>query len=438
MKETFMNRYVMRFNASNLCLAVMSFVFCACNLVPKQASQEVKPETSEKGIVILPAGYPEEKDTLTLSEWADTVFYVRLQQPGLTDDCQVHYLDSLILMYDHRDVMAFDAEGKPLYRIAGEAGCLDVLPEEASFYLYHFSDRIIRKYGFDGKERATLRLKAEMGTYGRNFLALSDTLFAISTMNVGYNPYELFFVDGRGEVVHRVKNREPFQPQTGSRTHNSVWHHRLFRSDEGCRYYPSYADTLYEVREDATIHPVMVENKISKIPLEHRLEYSGQRLDEFIQEMLDRGWNAVRHFETSRFHLAEYKIGGYAQMLSNYLIFDKESGKLYRTSFQLLDALKGEGPLHFGIFNDYDGGLAFAPSSQSGEYLVMVNAGGQQGGYHTRPRTLFQEGRVNTGKAFQVRSDVWTDSSHRQRLERFFQDFDEKKHSMLMMVKPKK
>lgn len=416
----------------------LMYVLLSCSNSSIQAFEEAGQNTLGYGAIILPTDYPEEKDTLRLSELVDTLFYVRLEHPGLTDDCQVNYLDSLILVYDNQAVMAFDVDGKLLYQLPEKLGCLDVLPEGASFYLYNFRDRIIKKYGFDGKERATIRLGSEIDTYGRNFVALSDTLFAISMMNVGYNPYELYFVNGEGKIIHRVKNREPYQPPIDVRVHHTIWHHRLFRNEDGCRYYPSYSDTLYEVRKDATIHPVMVENKISKIPLKYRLEYSGQDFNQFVQEMIDKGWNSVRHFETSRFHLVEYKIGGYSQMLSNYLVYDKNNKKLYRTNSQLTSALKKASLLHFGIFNDYDGGLAFAPSSQSGDYLIMVNASGQQGKYNTRPKTLYEEGRMNGGKSYQVRSGVCKSSSHRQRLMDFFRDFDEKKYSMLMIVKPKK
>ena len=64
----------------------------------------------------MPTDYPEEKDTLRLSELVDTLFYVCLEHPGLTDDCQVNYLDSLILVYDNQAVMAFDVDGKLLYQ----------------------------------------------------------------------------------------------------------------------------------------------------------------------------------------------------------------------------------------------------------------------------------------------------------------------------------
>ena len=71
---------------------------------------------------------------------------------------------------------------------------------------------------------------------------------------------------------------------------------------------------------------------------------------------------------------------------------------------------------HFGIFNDYDGGLAFAPSAQSGDYLIMVNASDQQGDRHkTLPKTLYQEGRIipelvnkkPVSRQRQMRSDVY-------------------------------
>lgn len=427
----------MKIKKNHIALLCGILLMSSCSSNPKQETKVVGKAMQERMLVTLFDDYPEENDTLTLSELSDTVFYVRLEQPGLTDACQVYYSDSLILVSDYHQLNAFDAEGRWLYQLPN-AYSMDVLPEASGIYLYNFKDRVIKKYGFDGKEQKTIRLRTEIDTYGRNFVVLSDSLFAISMLNVGYNPYELFWVNDKGEMVHRVKNREPFQPQSGAYTHNSIWHHRLFKAENGCRYYPSYSNTLYEVGKDATFRPVFVENKITKIPLEHRLEYSGQELNAYMKEVVANEWNAVRHFETSRFHFAEYKAGGHNFSLSNYLVYDKKSRKVHRQTNHLISALKDKKPLHFGISNDYDGGLAFAPSSQSGEYLIMVNASGQQGSHETRPRTLFQEGRTNGGQKYQVRSDVWTHSIHRQRLEQFFLNFDEEKHSMLMIVKMKK
>ena len=50
------------------------FYLCSCQSPQKQVNN---PQETENGIITLTADYPIEKDTLTLSEIADTVFYVK-------------------------------------------------------------------------------------------------------------------------------------------------------------------------------------------------------------------------------------------------------------------------------------------------------------------------------------------------------------------------
>lgn len=68
--------------------------------LPISTKQVNNPQETENGIITLTADYPIEKDTLTLSEIADTVFYVKLQQQGISNNARIEYLDSLILVYD--------------------------------------------------------------------------------------------------------------------------------------------------------------------------------------------------------------------------------------------------------------------------------------------------------------------------------------------------
>ncbi len=77
----------------------------------------------------------------------------------------------------------------------------------------------------------------------------------------------------------------------------------------------------------------------------------------------------------------------------------------------------------------------------------MVNASDQQGDRHkTLPKTLYQEGRIipelvnkkPVSRQRQMRSDVYHDERHRDQLNEFFKDFNEKEHTMLMFVKLKK
>ena len=67
------------------------FYLCSCQSPQKQVNN---PQETENGIITLTADYPIEKDTLTLSEIADTVFYVKLQQQGISNNARIEYLDS--------------------------------------------------------------------------------------------------------------------------------------------------------------------------------------------------------------------------------------------------------------------------------------------------------------------------------------------------------
>ena len=106
---------------------------CSCQSPQKQVNN---PQETENGIITLTADYPIEKDTLTLSEIADTVFYVKLQQQGISNNARIEYLDSLILVYDFFNLYTFNHYGKLLYKIEARGGSMDFLPDKSYFYLY--------------------------------------------------------------------------------------------------------------------------------------------------------------------------------------------------------------------------------------------------------------------------------------------------------------
>ena len=93
------------------------FYLCSCQSPQKQVNN---PQETENGIITLTADYPIEKDTLTLSEIADTVFYVKLQQQGISNNARIEYLDGVILVYDFFTVFRCNHFGNLLYKI--EAG----------------------------------------------------------------------------------------------------------------------------------------------------------------------------------------------------------------------------------------------------------------------------------------------------------------------------
>lgn len=389
-------------------------------------------------IVVLRVDYPESSDTLRLSQIADTVFYVNLPYKGRI--VQVQYLDSLIFVLDMNNVIAFNQLGELLYKIpVNTSTCFDFRPEESRFYTYDvFKSKEIKVYDFKGNELKCIRLKTdEKGFYGASFLAINDSLFAISRLNEGNNENELFFINGKGRQVGYKKNMEPFVPARDALTHNEIWPRTLFRTSEGLRYHRCYRDTLFAIQQDMTLYPLLIEQKIAKVPLEKRIECVGGNMTEYLNYCYENDKYAVRTYETSRYYIAEYLLGRSPFSLPNYLVYDKETGKLNRIELNLDHGFETH-QLHFGIFNDYDGGLAFTPLYQTGDYLIMVNGGEAQGRGAAFPKALYKRGKSIKNEQYSCRSDVYRSINDKKRADAFFDNLDEREDTMLMIVKLKR
>ena len=389
-------------------------------------------------VIILRSDYPESFDTFRLSQIADTVFYINLPYKGRIE--QIQYLDSLIFVQGMDYVFTFDQSSKLLYKTPiNFCSCFDIHPEELKFYIYDvLKSKDIKVYNFKGEKLKSIPLKiSEEGFCGAFFLALNDSLFAISMLNEGHNKNELIFVNEKGRRVSYIKNMEPFVRAGEALTHNEKWARTLFRTSEGLRYHRCYRDTLFAIEQDMTLHPVLIEQKISKVPIEKRIENVGGDMMEYLNYCAKNKKYAVRLFENSRYYIVEYLGGRSNSNLPNYLIYDKNVRKLNRVENDLFHGLEIH-HLHFGIFNDYDGGLAFTPVFQSGDYLIMVNGGEAQGKGGAIPKTLYEKGKWIIDEQYPCRSDIYRNINDKKRADAFFENFDEKKNTMLMIVKLKK
>lgn len=403
----------------------------------KKEEAESTPKTGDS-IVVLRADYPESTDTLKLSQIADTVFYVNIPYKGGIE--QVQYIDSLIFVQSGDNILVFNQSNELLYKVPmASTSCFDLRREVSKFYVYDsFKANEIKEYDFKGNLLRSIRLKTdEKGFYGASFLAVNDSLFAISRLNEGSNENELFFVNGRGKRVGYKRNAEPFIRGSNARTLNEIWSRTLFRTSEGLRYHRCYRDTLFAIEQDMALTPVVIEQKISKVPIEKRLECVGGDEMEYLNYCAENNKYAVRTFDNSRYYIAEYLLGKSSDELPNYMVYDKVTGKLKRV---IIDLEHGYdiGQFHFGIFNDYDGGLAFTPMYQSGDYLIMLNAGRAQGWGKDFPRTLYTDGRQIKGKQYSCKSNVYRTINDKKRADDFFNNLNEKENTMLMIVKLKK
>ena len=395
------------------------------------------PQCSDS-IIILRPDYPESPDTVKLSQIADTVFYVKLPYKGYV--AQVQYLDSLIFMQSTDYLFAFKPSHELLYKIPMKSSsCFDLRPTESKFYIYDAFDlNEIKEYDFKGNELRKIRLKTnEKGFYGASFLAMNDSLFAISPLSDGCNENELFFVNGKGKKIGYIKNIEPYVRAGDALTHNEIWPRTLFRTSEGLRYHRCYRDTLFAIEQNMTLNPILIEQKISKVPIEKRIECVGGDMIEYLNYCYENNKYAVRVYENSRYYIAEYLLGRNSQMLPNYLVYDKKSGRLSRGENDLSRGFETH-QLHFGIFNDYDGALAFTPLYQSGDYLIMVNGGEAQGRGSGFPKALYKRGKNIENEQYPCRSDVYRSIEDKKKVDAFFNNLDEENDTMLMIVKLKR
>ena len=124
--------------------------------------------------------------------------------------------------------------------------------------------------------------------------------------------------------------------------------------------------------------------------------------------------------------------------MPGYWLYDRAEGTLSRAGITTQQGIDAH-TFHFGIFNDYDGGLGFAPLCQSGDYLIMVNAGTvQPSSFSNCPKYLYEKGRELFGETYPCRSDVAASAQKEAAVKAFFRDFDDEKDTMLMIVKLKK
>lgn len=75
---------------------------------------------------------------------------------------------------------------------------------------------------------------------------------------------------------------------------------------------------------------------------------------------------------------------------------------------------------------------------QSGDYLIMLNAGRAQGWRKDFPKTLYTDGKKIEGKQYSCKSDVYRTINDKKRADDFFNHLNEKENTMLMIVKLKK
>jgi hypothetical protein len=321
-----------------------------------------------------------------------------------------------------------------LQKITDECRGFDVLESEQLIYVAY--DKSIRVYDFRASVRNRISLSDEMSGIGNFIVAIDTGKIALSIWNNGVKSNRLLIIKTDGSIAKTFSQHEKFQSGRSPIVSASRFHRSLFRYNDEIRYHPYYSDTLFSL-VNGRLDPVFIENKIFKVPLQHRLEYLGDN-KEFEKYCLKNKAYATRFFETSRFMLIAYNLGHIFQTLPNYLLYDKQTLELY--DYQQYLIFKN-GRYHFGFFNDYDGGLPFNPQYSSGEYLIEAYNAKNFVNDYTRGRDLKEcdkNGTVCKIQHYDIRSDRYSSIQKKETVEQISKQITADSNPVLIVVKTKK
>ncbi|MDR1096853.1 MAG: 6-bladed beta-propeller, partial [Tannerella sp.] len=360
----------------------------------------------EDSLIILEDNYPAVSDTISVSRFVDSLFYIPL---GATNGDKIDEVQKVMMtgryIFVHNvmeGLYMFTREGAFLRKITGECWGFDV--QEAAERIYVACRNRIQVYDFSGNIiHARIPLDKETTGIG-NFIAAIDTgKIAVSVWNRGVETNRLVIMKTDGSIVRAFPNHEKFRSLRTPVVSASRFHRTLFRYHDEIRYHPYYSDTLFSLSGER-LEPVFVEHKIFKVPQAHRLEYLGDS-QAFESYCIENDACATRFLETSRFMLVVYNMGRIFRTLPNYLLYDKQTAELYNYR-QYMHFRNGR--YHFGLFNDYDGGLPFNPEFTSGEYLIEACNAARFIRDYTNGREMMdcnKDSTVCTIRHYDIRSD---------------------------------
>ena len=377
-------------------------------------------------------------DTVYLNDIIDNVKYVNIDLPNTEHIFQIQYTDSCIFVSNNISVFIFNHKGKKIRTIPLNYGCFDISKTQDSIYTYTPLYKRLNCYDLKGNKIWTSNLHykgKDIGFYGHSFAQINDSLFAIAIANQGFNPDQLIIVNKSGKVKKHIPNSESFVYPGVCYTAHTAWKRTLTKNKECVFYHPLYGDTVYIVNRNMQLEPYIIEQKVNKVPLEDRPEYTGNTWKQFNKVCLDNSMYVTRIFNTSRYVIVDYRLGSIGNHMSNYWIFDKKEKEIKRT-FNNLSLSLSKGKAHFGIFNNYDGGLAFVPEFISNEHLIMVNAGDLQGKKTIYAKQMHSNHVQKMKHKYLYRSDIYRNLNTKKEADYFWTNCDENK-IVLTIVKMK-
>jgi hypothetical protein len=190
-----------------------------------------------------------------------------------------------------------------------------------------------------------------------NFFGIIDTEnIAIAVWNEGYNADRLIVVDNKGAIIKTYPNYEKFNSPNTPIRNASGYHRCIYRYKNELRFHPLYSDTVFAISTD-TIEPVFAESIIEKVPVQHRLEFTGN-LHEFRKYCYKYKKYIHRTYESDHYWHVTFQYAHLTKTFQSYLMYNKNDSTLILHEPR---PIYTSDVIHLGYFNDWDGGIAIKP-----------------------------------------------------------------------------
>lgn len=347
-------------------LITWTFIGCKEKTIPKLDNNQL----GHNSIVIIDNKYQISKDTIKLSSISDSLFYISIRGNSIPEKLDIHKVmttKEYIFIHGNHRFFQFNWNGDLIHeyrnaendRVYG----FDVLDQQNILFIA-FPNKILI-HGFDGKLIKSVPLAPDLESIGYFFAAIDTNKMVLALMNKGHNHNRLVIINMNGEVIKKFNNTERFNSNNIPVYNASRFHRMITRNNTDIYYHPLYNDTIYRLI-DYKLFPVFVEKKIFKVPLEERPEYTGDinRLNKYCNDNLAF---ITRTMVSNRYILIEAQKASFIKAFPTFMIYDWKIGKLY---FNDLSIDFSKDKMHMGIFNDWDGGIAFKTEFIDNGYMI--------------------------------------------------------------------
>ncbi len=279
---------------------------------------------------------------MTVSQIASDIIYTKLES---NPDCFIRNIDQYsvtsryILIYDRSQprVLLFDRQGKFIRKIGntGKGPGEYIQPGDARIsrderYILIFDYFKVMRFNFDGRLIGETKLPVP----ARNIETFDDGFIAFFTLSnsVRLDNYSVAFFDWEGNCTGKLLNRSQDIQKKGTGTRSAMF----YAMNDEIRINGWYYDTVYSIRPDRSVKPVIVINDPHGKE-ERSMEQMNFQLDVWMETP-----------DYLFFH-------GALKLMMHPMYLDKKTGLIFHVPFN--KALKT-----YGIPNDLDGGAPFWPT----------------------------------------------------------------------------